>query len=180
MCNSAISPARPIIKDMTLEAKAGQTIALVGPTGAGKTTIINLLTRFYEIDGGQHHASTASTSARFRKADLRRQLGLVLQDTFLFSDTVMENIRYGRWTPPTRSASQAAEAGRCRSLHPPVAAGLPDAAFRAGQQPEPGAAPAAGHRPRHPGRPAHPDPGRSHQQRRHAHRGAHPESACCG
>ena len=80
---------------MTLEAKAGQTVALVGPTGAGKTTIINLLTRFYEVDGGRS-PSTGMTSATSRKADLRRKLGIVLQDTFLFADTVMENIRYGR------------------------------------------------------------------------------------
>jgi ATP-binding cassette subfamily B multidrug efflux pump len=88
-------PDQPIIKDMTLEACAGQTIALVGPTGAGKTTIINLLTRFYEIDDGQ--ITIDGTDVRdLQKADLRRELGLVLQDTFLFADTVMENIRYGR------------------------------------------------------------------------------------
>ncbi len=88
-------PDTPIIKDMTLEAKAGQTIALVGPTGAGKTTIINLLTRFYEVDAGC--ISIDGTDIRdIKQADLRRQLGLVLQDTFLFADTVMENIRFGR------------------------------------------------------------------------------------
>jgi ATP-binding cassette, subfamily B, multidrug efflux pump len=80
---------------MTLEAKAGQTVALVGPTGAGKTTIINLLTRFYEIQGGRITID-GKDIRDMRKADLRRQLGLVLQDTFLFADTVMENIRYGR------------------------------------------------------------------------------------
>ncbi len=85
----------PIIKDMTLEAQAGQIVALVGPTGAGKTTIVNLLNRFYEIDDGC--ISIDGVDIRdMSKADLRRRLGLVLQDTFLFSDTVMENIRYGR------------------------------------------------------------------------------------
>jgi ATP-binding cassette subfamily B protein len=88
-------PDRPIIKNMTLEAGAGQTIALVGPTGAGKTTIINLLTRFYEVNEGRitidgHDLREVS------KDDLRKKLGIVLQDTFLFADTVMENIRYGR------------------------------------------------------------------------------------
>ena len=88
-------PDTPVIKDLTLEACAGEIFALVGPTGAGKTTIINLLTRFYEIDGGQ--VTVDGTDIRdISKADLRRHLGLVLQDTFLFSDTVMENIRYGR------------------------------------------------------------------------------------
>ncbi len=89
------APDTPIIKGMTLDASAGQTVALVGPTGAGKTTIINLLTRFYEIDSGAITIDGRDIRT-IRKADLRRQLGLVLQDTFLFSDTVMENIRYGR------------------------------------------------------------------------------------
>ena len=88
-------PGTPIIKDMTIDAKAGEILALVGPTGAGKTTIINLLTRFYEIDGGR--ISIDGRDIRdIPKSDLRRRLGLVLQDTFLFSCTVMENIRYGR------------------------------------------------------------------------------------
>ncbi len=87
-------PGQPVIKDMSLEAKAGEIIALVGPTGAGKTTIINLLTRFYELDAGAICIDGVDIR-QIRKADLRRKLGLVLQDTFLFSDTVMENIRYG-------------------------------------------------------------------------------------
>jgi ATP-binding cassette, subfamily B, multidrug efflux pump len=88
-------PDAPVIKDMTLEAKAGEIIALVGPTGAGKTTIINLLTRFYEINAGSITIDGRDIRT-IRKADLRRQLGLVLQDTFLFSGSVLENIRYGR------------------------------------------------------------------------------------
>jgi ATP-binding cassette subfamily B multidrug efflux pump len=85
----------PVIKDMSLEARPGQTIALVGPTGAGKTTIINLLTRFYDVDGGAIQIDGRDIRG-VQKASLRRQLGIVLQDTFLFSGTVMENIRYGR------------------------------------------------------------------------------------
>ncbi|MCX6560606.1 MAG: ABC transporter ATP-binding protein [Candidatus Aminicenantes bacterium] len=88
-------PGAPVIRDMSLEALPGQTIALVGPTGAGKTTIINLLTRFYEIDRGRVTIDGRDIR-EMPKADLRRLLGLVLQDTFLFADTVMENIRYGR------------------------------------------------------------------------------------
>ena len=88
-------PERPVIRNMSLHARAGQTIALVGPTGAGKTTITNLLTRFYEIDGGR--ISIDGQDIRdLPRDDLRRRLGLVLQDTFMFADTVMENIRYGR------------------------------------------------------------------------------------
>jgi ATP-binding cassette subfamily B protein len=101
-------PGTPIIKHMTLEAKAGQTIALVGPTGAGKTTIVNLLTRFYEIDGGQISIDGQDLQS-LRKADLRRKLGLVLQDTFLFSDTVMANIRYGRLEATDEEVIRAAE-----------------------------------------------------------------------
>jgi len=101
-------PDIPIIKNMTLEAKAGQTIALVGPTGAGKTTIINLLTRFYEIQNGQIRIDGKDIQL-VRKADLRRRLGLVLQDTFLFSDTVMENIRYGRLNANDEECIQAAK-----------------------------------------------------------------------
>ncbi|MCX7027462.1 MAG: ABC transporter ATP-binding protein [Spirochaetes bacterium] len=91
----AYTPGTPIIKHFNLEARAGQTIALVGPTGAGKTTIINLLTRFYEAQEGSIKIDGIDIR-RLRKAFLRQSLGLVLQDTFLFADTVMENIRYGR------------------------------------------------------------------------------------
>jgi ATP-binding cassette subfamily B protein len=101
-------PDTPIIKDMTLEAKAGETVALVGPTGAGKTTIINLLTRFYEVDGGKITID-GTDIGDMGKAYLRRQLGLVLQDTFLFSDTVMENIRYGRLEATDEECIQAAK-----------------------------------------------------------------------
>jgi ATP-binding cassette subfamily B multidrug efflux pump len=100
-------PGTPVIKDMSLEAEAGQIVALVGPTGAGKTTIINLLTRFYEVDSGRILID-GTDIRQIKKADLRRQLGLVLQDTFLFSDTVMENIRYGRLDASDEECIQAA------------------------------------------------------------------------
>jgi len=101
-------PDTPIIKDMTLDAKAGQIVALVGPTGAGKTTIVNLLTRFYEIQEGK--ISIDGTDIRnIRKDDLRQELGLVLQDTFLFSGTVMDNIRFGRLDATDEECIQAAE-----------------------------------------------------------------------
>ncbi len=101
-------PDQRIIKHMSLVAKAGQTIALVGPTGAGKTTLINLLTRFYEINEGRitidgHDIREVS------KSDLRQKLGIVLQDTFLFADTVMENIRYGRLDSTDEDCIEAAK-----------------------------------------------------------------------
>jgi ATP-binding cassette subfamily B protein len=84
-----------VLKGVSLEAQPGQTVAIVGPTGAGKTTIINLLPRFYDVNKGQ--VLIDGHDVRDVKGDsLRRQIGLVLQDTFLFSDTVMNNIRYGR------------------------------------------------------------------------------------
>jgi ATP-binding cassette subfamily B protein len=102
------TPGVPVIKNMNLDAKAGQTIALVGPTGAGKTTLINLLSHFYEIDSGRIEIDGRDLRS-IPKADLRRQLGIVLQDTFLFSGTVMENIRYGRLDASDEECIQAAE-----------------------------------------------------------------------
>jgi ATP-binding cassette subfamily B protein len=101
-------PDVPVIKHMSLKAKAGQITALVGPTGAGKTTIVNLLGRFYDIQGGR--ISIDGRDIRHvRKTDLRRKLGVVLQDTFLFADTVMENIRYGRLEATDEEVIHAAE-----------------------------------------------------------------------
>jgi ATP-binding cassette, subfamily B, multidrug efflux pump len=105
--NFGYLPGQPVIKNMTLEAKAGQTIALVGPTGAGKTTLINLLSRFYEVDGGRI-VIDGRDIRQVSKADLRQKLGIVLQDTFLFADTVMENIRYGRLDATDAECIQAA------------------------------------------------------------------------
>jgi ATP-binding cassette subfamily B multidrug efflux pump len=85
----------PVLKDVSLSAKPGQTIALVGPTGAGKTTIVNLLTRFYDLDSGGIRIDGTDIRSVTRDS-LRRSLGIVLQQTFLFAETVMENIRYGR------------------------------------------------------------------------------------
>ena len=91
----AYVPDVQVLRDVSLHAEPGQTIALVGPTGAGKTTIVNLLSRFYEIERGA--ARIDGTNIRdATKASLRRQLGVVLQQTFLFAESVMENIRYGR------------------------------------------------------------------------------------
>ncbi|GIV76217.1 MAG: multidrug ABC transporter ATP-binding protein [Litorilinea sp.] len=88
-------PGKPVLIDVSLEALPGQTIALVGPTGAGKTTIISLLSRFYDVDEGAIYIDGHDIRT-VQQATLREQLGIVLQDTFLFSGTVMDNIRYGR------------------------------------------------------------------------------------
>lgn len=98
----------PVLKDVSLHANPGQTFALVGPTGAGKTTIVNLLTRFYDIDSGRITIDGKDIS-QVKKADLRRQLGIVLQDTFLFTGTVMDNIRYGRLDASDAEVIEAAK-----------------------------------------------------------------------
>ena len=97
----------PVIKCMNLHAREGQTIALVGPTGAGKTTIANLLNRFYDIDSGSICVDGHDIRS-VQKDSLRNQIGLVLQDTFLFSGTILENIRYGRLDATDDECIQAA------------------------------------------------------------------------
>ena len=101
-------PDSPVIKKMSFEALPGQTIALVGPTGAGKTTIINLLSKFYDVDEGQITVDGVDLRT-INVDDLRKLLGIVLQDTFLFSDSVMENIRYGRLDATDEECIQAAK-----------------------------------------------------------------------
>jgi ATP-binding cassette subfamily B protein len=87
-------PARPLITDLSLVAAPGQTVAIVGPTGAGKTTLVNLVMRFYELDAGRITLDGVDIAAMPRSA-LRSQTGMVLQDTWLFEGTIRENIAYG-------------------------------------------------------------------------------------
>ena len=86
---------KEILKDITFHVTPGESIALVGPTGAGKTTVINLLSRFYDIDAGEILIDGVDIR-RATLTSLRQQMGVMLQDTFIFSGTVLENIRYGR------------------------------------------------------------------------------------
>ena len=87
-------PANPLIEELSLVAEPGQTVAIVGPTGAGKTTLVNLLMRFYDIDSGTITLDGLDTS-HMRRHDLRSNMGMVLQDTWLFGGTIRENIAYG-------------------------------------------------------------------------------------
>ncbi|MCI1748644.1 MAG: ABC transporter ATP-binding protein/permease [Acidipropionibacterium sp.] len=89
------SPDKPLISDLSLVAEPGQTVAIVGPTGAGKTTLVNLLMRFYEIDGGRITLDGVDTRT-VPRAMLRSRIGMVLQDTWLFSGSIRDNIAYGR------------------------------------------------------------------------------------
>ena len=93
--NAEYKADEPVLKDVNFYAEPGQTVAIVGPTGAGKTTIINLIPRFYDVTSGA--VKVDGMDVRDLEAEsLRKQIGIVLQDTFLFSTTVMENIRFGR------------------------------------------------------------------------------------
>ncbi|MFW5992423.1 MAG: ABC transporter ATP-binding protein [Halanaerobiaceae bacterium] len=97
-----------VLKNVNFETNRGEMVALVGPTGAGKTTIINLLTRFYDIDEGRISIDDRDIKD-YKIQDLRARIGIVLQDTYLFSDTVRENIRYGRLDATDEEVERAAE-----------------------------------------------------------------------
>ncbi|HJR24941.1 MAG TPA: ABC transporter ATP-binding protein [Acidimicrobiales bacterium] len=101
-------PDRPLIDDLSLVAEPGQTIAIVGPTGAGKTTLVNLIMRFYELDGGRITLDGRDIST-LPRADLRSHIGMVLQDTWLFGGTIRDNIAYGK---PDATEEEVLEAAR--------------------------------------------------------------------
>ncbi|NLY11814.1 MAG: ABC transporter ATP-binding protein [Firmicutes bacterium] len=104
----AYEPDKPVLKEFNLDVQPGQTIALVGPTGAGKTTVINLLTRFYDIQSGKITIDGIDIR-KIKRKNLRSQLGIVLQDTYLFSESVKENIRYGRLNATDEEVIEAAK-----------------------------------------------------------------------
>ncbi len=103
------SANKPLITDLSLIAEPGQTIAIVGPTGAGKTTLVNLLMRFYELNGGAITLDGVDIS-KMRRDDLRLSMGMVLQDTWLFGGTIRDNIAYGRLDATEEEIVQAAKA----------------------------------------------------------------------
>ena len=105
------APGRPLMRDVSLVAEPGQKVAIVGATGAGKTTLINLLMRFYEVDGGRITLDGVDTR-RMRAADLRRQFGMVLQDAWLFEGTIAGNIAYGHPGATRDEVVAAARAAR--------------------------------------------------------------------
>jgi ATP-binding cassette subfamily B protein len=102
-------PDRPLIEDLSLVAVPGHTVAIVGPTGAGKTTLVNLIMRFYELDGGRITLDGVDITEMTR-FDLRSRIGMVLQDTWLFGGTIRENIAYGNLDATDEDVRRAAEA----------------------------------------------------------------------
>ena len=104
----AYEPGKPVLEGINLEVEPGQTIALVGPTGAGKTTIISLLSRFYDVTAGSIRIDGRDIR-NVTQNSIREQLGIVLQDTFLFSGTVLQNIRYGRLDATDAEVIEAAK-----------------------------------------------------------------------
>jgi ATP-binding cassette subfamily B protein len=104
----AYDPARPLIQDLSLLVEPGQTVAIVGPTGAGKTTLVNLIMRFYELQAGRILLDGVDI-ATIPRAHLRNQVGMVLQDTWLFEGTIRDNLLYGR---PEASEADMLEAAR--------------------------------------------------------------------
>ena len=106
--NFSYTKGQRILKNVTIQAEPGETIALVGPTGAGKTTIANLLTRFYDIQSGSILIDGKNLTADITKESLRSKLAIVLQDTYLFSTSVRENIRYGRLEASNEQVEEAA------------------------------------------------------------------------
>ena len=105
-------PAKPIIHDFTCTAEPGQTVAIVGPTGAGKTTLIKLLQRFYDVDAGKLLVDGVDVRD-WNRTELRSEFAMVLQDTWLFNGTIRDNIRYGRPEATDAEVEAAAKAARC-------------------------------------------------------------------
>jgi ATP-binding cassette subfamily B multidrug efflux pump len=103
------TPQHPLITDLSFSVKPGQTVAIVGPTGAGKTTLVNLIMRFYELDGGRILID-GQNIADLRRRDVRSRTGMVLQDPWLFAGTIRENIRYGRQDATDDEVIAAAQA----------------------------------------------------------------------
>lgn len=108
-------PDRPLIRDFNLTVTPGSTVAIVGPTGAGKTTLVNLLMRFYEVDGGAIAVDSCDIT-RLTRDSLRRSFGMVLQETWLFAGTVRDNIAYGRPEATDEEVEAAARAAHAHSF----------------------------------------------------------------
>ena len=165
------SPDKPLITDLNLVAEPGQTVAIVGPTGAGKTTLVNLMMRFYELDAGRITLDGVDVTAMTRDG-LRSRMGMVLQDTWLFGGTIRDNIAYGR---PGASEDEILEAARATYVDRFVrsaAGGLRHRARGRGRQRVGGGEAAADDCEGVPGPAVGADSGRGDELGGHPHRGA--------
>lgn len=113
--NFSYVPDHPVLRDFTLTIPAGKKVALVGATGSGKTTVVNLLLRFYDIDSGEIRIN-GQNIADVSRDTLRRSIAIVLQDTVLFSDTVVNNLKYANDSATQGALEQAVEASRCKDM----------------------------------------------------------------
>ena len=117
MYSFGYTPEKITIHDFSADVKQGQKVAIVGPTGAGKTTMIKLLLRFYDVNGGSIKVDGCDLR-KFNRQELREMFGMVLQDTWLFNGTIMENIRYGRLDATDEEVIAAAKAAHADTLCP--------------------------------------------------------------
>ena len=162
-------PNAPVLRDVSVKIPAGTRAAIVGATGAGKTTIISLLTRFYDVNGGRILLD-GHDLREYRRADLRRAFGVVLQDTALFEMSVMDNIRYGHADAPRESVEAAARAAGADSFIRRLPNGYDTVLGTGWRHAQPGRAAAYNDSARHTGRRADTDTGRGYKFGRYADR----------
>ena len=166
-------PGEPVLKGFDLDVKQGQKIAIVGATGSGKTTVVNLLTRFYDIDSGEIDIDGININD-IPKSTLRHAIAIVLQDTVLFSDTIASNIRYGRQGATDEEIKQAAHTANADTFIERLPEGYDTELSESGLRPLARSAPAPRNSPRSFSRPENPHPRRSDLLGRHQNRNAHP------
>ena len=176
---SATTGVRPLVQDLSFTAEPGQTVAIVGHTGAGKTTMVNLLMRFYELDSGRI-TSTAWTSRGAAATSCVPLIGMVLQDAWVFTGSIRENIEYGRPGASDADIFAAAEATPRGPLRARPPGRLRHHVGQRRRLPQPGAAAADHHREGAARRPQHPGPGRGDKFRGHAARKCRSGRRCSG
>ena len=151
-------PKQPVLHGVSFVAEPGETVALVGPTGGGKSTVINLLLRFYDVGEGSVAVDGFDVRA-VTQASLRSRIALVPQDPFLFSGSIADNIRYGRLDATDEEVAEAATVAGAHDFHQQAGRWLPPFGRGTGRQSQSGAAATGGFRPGRAPRPADPGPG---------------------